>query len=102
MQTALYHAKGDVLVILDCCHAALKTRGSKKGKMELLAACGSGSRVPKPGKLSFTSILSRLLKEKVKNGEAINIKSLHSLLWTDKLPTTGWSISSFADISWLT
>ena len=31
----------DVLVILDCCHAALKTRGEKEVKMEVLAASGS-------------------------------------------------------------
>ncbi|KAG4433056.1 hypothetical protein IFR05_011450 [Cadophora sp. M221] len=105
MQPALYGANGDVLVILDCCHAALKTRGSKKGKMELLAACGSGSRVPSPGKLSFTSILLGQLKQKVRNGEAINIKSLHCLLWADRLPTTGLSFHPFfscPDIPWLT
>lgn len=89
MQPLLYNARGDVLVILDCCHAALKTRGSKDGKMEVLAACGSGSRVPKPGKLSFTSILIRQLRARVNLGQTINIRSLHSLLWSDKLDLTG-------------
>jgi hypothetical protein len=89
MQPALYNARGDVLVILDCCHAALKTRGKKEGKMELLAACGSGSRVPAPGKLSFTSILTRQLKEKARLGNSISVKSLHTHLWNDKLELTG-------------
>ena len=46
IQPSLYAAEGDVLILLDCCHAALKTRGTKKGKMEVLAASASGSLVP--------------------------------------------------------
>ena len=84
LQPALYLAHGDVLVILDCCHAALKTRGAKQGKMEILAACGSGSRVPEPGRLSFTSVLIRQIRKRLKSGNLIGIRWLHTHLWGDK------------------
>ena len=75
-------------MILDCCHAALKLRGKKKGKMEILAASGagfgSGSWVPGPGKLSFTSVLIRQIKRCLKKKEEIGIKWLHAHLWDDK------------------
>ena len=89
LQPALYLAQGDVLVILDCCHAAHKTRGSKEGKMEVLAACGSGSLVPAPGRLSFTSVLVRQVKKQLKSGEEIGIRCLHKHLWDDKTSLTG-------------
>ncbi|KAL8693854.1 MAG: hypothetical protein Q9218_001410 [Villophora microphyllina] len=73
IQPVLYQAQGDVLVILDCCHATLKTRGAKDGKMEILAACGSGSRVPKPGRLSFTSVLIRLIRKCLKSGQTVGV-----------------------------
>lgn len=73
-----------MLVILDCCHAALKTRGTKDGKMEILAACGSGSKVPEPGRLSFTSILIRQIRRQLKLRPTMSIKWLHNHLWGDK------------------
>ena len=84
LQQALCNALGDVLVILDCCHAAVKTRGEKEGKMEILAACGSGSRVPAPGRLSFTSVLIRQIRKRLKCGDAMNVRWLHNHLWADK------------------
>ncbi|MCJ1378594.1 hypothetical protein MMC17_001693 [Xylographa soralifera] len=84
LQHALYAAQGDTLVILDCGHAALKTRGTKNGKMEILAACGSGSRVPEPGRLSFTSVLIRQICKQLKVRPSMSIKWLHSHLWGDK------------------
>lgn len=84
LQQTLCNASGDVLVILDCCHAALKTRGEKEGKMEVLAACGSGSRVPAPGRLSFTSVLIRQIRKRLNSGDDLNVKWLHNHLWADK------------------
>ncbi|MCJ1353934.1 MAG: hypothetical protein MMC33_003921 [Icmadophila ericetorum] len=84
IQPTLYHAQGDVLVILNCCHAALKTRGTKTGKMEVLAACGAGSRVPQPGRVSFTSVLIREMRKCLKAGDVINVSRLTRHLWADK------------------
>lgn len=63
MQTLLGAAEGDVLIILDCCHAAQKTRDGKDTKMEVLAASGSGSVTPGPGRLSFTSVMIREIRK---------------------------------------
>ena len=52
--------------------------------MEILAACGSGSRVPKPGSLSFTSVLIRMIRKLLKSEDSITVKWLHTNLWHDK------------------
>lgn len=78
LQRSLCLAKGDVLVILDCCRAALRTQGETEGKMEILAACGSDSRVPAPGRFSFTSVLIRQVQKRLKSGKEISIKWLHN------------------------
>jgi len=83
VQACLYLAQGDVLVILDCCYAAIRSRGSKEGKMEVLAACGSDSRVPEPGRSSFTSVLIREVRRRLRAGESISIRTLHKHLWAD-------------------
>ena len=82
---ALYLMQGDVLIILDCCRAAFRTRWETEGKMEVLAACGSDSRVPVPGTLSFTSVLIRQVKQRLKTGEDISIRWLHSRLFSDQI-----------------
>ena len=83
IQPSLYAAEGDVLILLDCCHAALKTRGTKKGKMEVLAASASGSLVPEPGRLSFTSVLIRQIRKQLQVRKDISIRWLHRHLWDD-------------------
>lgn len=85
LQQTLYFAHGDVLVILDCCRAALKTRGESEGKMEVLAACGSDSKVPVPGRLSFTSVLIRQIRNRLKSRKDISIKWLQNNLFSDEL-----------------
>ncbi|KAM7218393.1 hypothetical protein V8F06_006157 [Rhypophila decipiens] len=63
-QQLLFSARGDVLLILDCCHASLIARGSKDngGRFELIAACAKGRPTPVPGQSSFTSALVRSLE----------------------------------------
>lgn len=51
--------------------------------MEVLAACGSDSRVPQPGRFSFTSVLIREIRNRLRVGEVIGIKALHKHLWAD-------------------
>jgi hypothetical protein len=78
----LLNAKGDVLVLLDCCHAATRTQGEfDGGQMEILAASSSGSRVPKPGRLSFTSILIREIRKQITAGKDVPIRWLQKHLW---------------------
>ncbi|GKU05625.1 hypothetical protein FLAG1_06314 [Fusarium langsethiae] len=82
-QQLLFSAPGDVLLILDCCHASLITVGSKhgEGRFELIAASAKGARTPVPGRRSFTRALIRLLKEHSKTG--ISSESLASELRED-------------------
>ena len=84
IQPTLMFAPGDVLLILDCCHAATKYRHLKDGKMEVLAACGSGSRVPAPGRLSFTTVLVREVKKRLRTHPSFSIKWLFNHIWNDK------------------
>lgn len=83
MQSTLFSAQGDVLILLDCCHATIKSRGFTQGQMEILAACASGSRVPKPGRLSFTSVLIREIRKQLKAGKTVPVRWLHAHLWAD-------------------
>ncbi|KAF2112294.1 hypothetical protein BDV96DRAFT_689587 [Lophiotrema nucula] len=84
LQLHLVNAKGDVLVLLDCCHAATKSyRSFVNGQFEILAASSSGSRVPKPGRLSFTSILIRELRTQLNAGKDIPIRWLGNHLWNN-------------------
>lgn len=82
-QQLLFSAVGDVLLILDCCHASLITGGSKDGdgRFELIAASAKGAKTPVPGRRSFTRALIRLLKEHVNTG--ISSESLTSELRED-------------------
>ena len=81
VQQLLYHAVGDVLVILDCCSAALVSKGQKKeGKFEILGASAKGSRTPEPGKSSFTSILIKHIRKSMRKAPLINVRSLHGEL----------------------
>ncbi|CAN9181102.1 unnamed protein product [Alternaria alternata] len=82
LQSNILNANGDVLVLLDCCHAATKTQGFfKHGQMEILAASSSGSRVPKPGRVSFTSVLMREVWKQITAGKDVPIRWLQRHLW---------------------
>lgn len=79
-QQLLFSAPGDVLLILDCCHASLITRGSKneEGRFELIAASAKGVKTPMPGPKSFTAALIKLLKQHANEG--ISSESLSAKL----------------------
>jgi hypothetical protein len=79
-QHSLFGALGDVLIILDCCEAAVYSKGSKEqGRFEMLAASAKGVPTPEPGTWSFTSFLMReLRRNKDRN---ITARELASLLW---------------------
>ncbi|CAN9458410.1 unnamed protein product [Alternaria alternata] len=70
IQSSCFDALGDVLLILDCCHATLLTKGQKLGgRFEVLAACAKGLETPVPGPQSFTAALLEVLsKETVEKG----------------------------------
>lgn len=92
-QNYLFAAEGDVLLILDCCHASLITKGRKDegGRFELIAASAIGRLTPVPGPSSFTKALIRLLKNHVEDG--IQSESLASALREDR-KITGESLES--------
>jgi len=78
-QQLLFAAKGDVLLILDCCHASLIMRGQKQtGRFELLAACATGRGTPLPSSRSFSKLLVRELQSHVEKG--VFVGELSSIL----------------------
>jgi hypothetical protein len=74
-QTLFEQAESDVLVILDCCHAATTASNPGQGVTELIAACGFESMAPAPGPRSFTSSLVGVLREW--DGRCFSIAMLH-------------------------
>jgi hypothetical protein len=82
-QQLLFSARGDVLLILDCCNASLITRGYKNdgGRFELIAASAIGAQTPAPGRTSFTRALTKLLRQHAMHG--ISSESLASKLRED-------------------
>jgi hypothetical protein len=71
--------------------------------MEILAASGTGfgtgSLVPEPGRVSFTSVLIRQIRRCLRNKEEIGIKWLHAHLWDDKTqPSLTGKLISFERI----
>ncbi|KAF1998958.1 hypothetical protein P154DRAFT_494309 [Amniculicola lignicola CBS 123094] len=78
-QQLLFHAVGDVLLILDCCNAAMIAKGVKgSGRFEMIAASAKGFKTPVPGRSSFTKIMTRELGRHTESG--ISASSLCSLL----------------------
>jgi hypothetical protein len=66
IQSSCFDAVGDVLLILDCCHATLLTKGQKLGgRFEVLAACAKGLETPVPGPQSFTSAMLKVLSGEI-------------------------------------
>jgi hypothetical protein len=64
----LERAKFDVLLILDCCHAAMAVTKGPAGTMEVLAGCSRENKAGGPGASSvigspFTSTLIKHLEE---------------------------------------
>jgi hypothetical protein len=88
----LLDAAGDVLVLLDCCHAALVDGGRKpEGKFELLAATTKGAQALMPGKFSFTTLLIREIRKRLNKREVVSIRDMHADL-KKIAPVSGKSI----------
>jgi hypothetical protein len=85
----LERAGFDVLLILDCCHAAgAVTKGSSK--MEVLAGCGQKIKAAVPGAGNvfgspFTSTLIKHLEEQATQPNGLLIKELQALLSYDEV-----------------
>lgn len=81
----LYDAMGDVLVLLDCCNAALLSDGCKSGgKLEVLGASAKGVLTPYPGKRSFTTRLARQIRNGLGKEGSLSARNLHGQLLQDK------------------
>jgi hypothetical protein len=63
IQALFATAISDVLVLLDCCAAAISALGSGSNVMEAIAACGFETRAPPPGIYSFTHTLIEVLED---------------------------------------
>ena len=72
--------KGDILLILDCCHAEAASRGTEGRTIELLAASGISETAPGAGTKSFTSILIRILKKHASSKPPLTVEGIHDLL----------------------
>lgn len=84
-QQMLYDAIGDVLVLLDCCSAALVSEGNKLGgKFEVLGAAAKGVLTPYPGRRSFTTLLVRQIQKELGNRQNLSVRSLHGQLLNNK------------------
>ncbi|KAI9698151.1 MAG: hypothetical protein M1836_004153 [Candelina mexicana] len=57
IQPSLEKSDSDVLILLDCCHAASSVRGVSHGTTEIIAACGFETWSPFVGPYSFTRSL---------------------------------------------
>lgn len=82
IQSQLEEADSDVLLLLDCCHAAHPTlTDSDHGVTEAIAACGFETTAPGVGPHSFTNALIREL-EIASQGPPISVAKLHGkILW---------------------
>lgn len=88
LQNLLEKAGFDVLLILDCCHAAgAVTKGSST--MEVLAGCGRENMVVAPGAGNvgspFTSTLIKHLKNQAAQPNGLLITELQTLLSYDEV-----------------
>ncbi|OTA84866.1 hypothetical protein M434DRAFT_36271 [Hypoxylon sp. CO27-5] len=70
-QQLLFHANSDVLLLLDCCDAALIARGTKEtGRFEMIAACARNCKTVAPSSESFTRALIKELEPHAEEGIA--------------------------------
>lgn len=77
----------DVLLLLDCCHAAQAGRSAGEGtldeppgRVELLAAAGDRAETPQPGDGSFTTIMVQTMEKLIEKDNKIDILELHTKL----------------------
>ena len=76
--------KSDVLILLDCCHAAQAGRGRdsapEQKRCELLAACAMGVGTPEPGEYSFTMRMIQEIGRMLAESKEAIITHLHGRL----------------------
>lgn len=87
MQPKLGHAKGDVLLLLDCCYAAQAARSAERvipTNVELIAACGVGRQTWAPGRRSFTTAFIKTVTEMTKDASSIRISDVFHHLSSGK------------------
>ncbi|KAI0477046.1 hypothetical protein GGR56DRAFT_386542 [Xylariaceae sp. FL0804] len=78
-QELLFQAKGDVLLILDCCNGSDLVKGTKEfGRFELLAASAKNHAAVGPGRNSFTALLTKELGKRASEG--IEVQKLGDIL----------------------
>lgn len=80
VQPTLLRCGCDVLLILDCCHASLATKGRDKGRLEVLAATDDAGFTPQPGPHSFTHFLVQILERAHAEKKGIRVLELQKLL----------------------
>ncbi len=83
VQPALGAADGDMLLLLDCCHASLAARSLRSPEIEILAACAMNLTTAGVGRRSFTSAIISQLKEVSGSNRGISVLALHSWLSND-------------------
>ncbi|KAH8655984.1 hypothetical protein BGZ60DRAFT_146472 [Tricladium varicosporioides] len=83
VQPALSAADGDMLLLLDCCHASLAARSLRSPEIEILAACAMNLTTAGVGRRSFTSTMISKLKEVSSSNCNISVLALHSWLSSD-------------------
>ncbi|KAF8851256.1 hypothetical protein BDZ45DRAFT_750839 [Acephala macrosclerotiorum] len=83
VQPALNAADGDMLLLLDCCHASLAARSLRSPEIEILAACAMNLTTAGVGRRSFTSAIISQLKEVSRASCSISVLALHSWLSSD-------------------
>jgi hypothetical protein len=86
----LENAKFDVLLILDCCHAAGAVTKGTTGTMEVLAGCGRETTARGPGGGSvigspFTYSLTSIPEKEASRPSGLLMVELQTLLSTDKV-----------------
>lgn len=82
VQPLLGQSESDVLLILDCCHAAQAARASLRlpKTIELLASAAKGVRTPLAGPRSFTTALIKEMQSAISGSGSITVSSLHARL----------------------
>lgn len=83
VQPTLLSAEGDVLLLLDCCHASLAVRSLHGATVEVLAACALNVRALGVGKQSFTTALLSELRRVARSKTTITVEALFWWLTTD-------------------
>ncbi|KAF2495502.1 hypothetical protein BU16DRAFT_618292 [Lophium mytilinum] len=84
IQPKLVHARGDVLLLLDCCYAAQAARGASDRtvppNVELQASCAMGCQAASPGQDSFTTAWIKEVEDSLKAKGHARIADIHHQL----------------------